>query len=219
MNRRRLLIGLAAAALAPGAPGVLADARAAPIDDALQRVAAARTKLKTLRGRFRQQRLIGLLAEEVHSKGTLLLVRPNRLRWQLEPPDAVTYWVGPEGFAMATADGVSKVGKSAAGRFAAVLGDLMVLLGGDLRKLKARYRLGVSEPKGRFVLVAKPRPKTNREVAKHVASLRLELGPKLWTVQRIVIEERSGDQSIIVFDKLERDVRIKPALVKPPPKR
>lgn len=216
MLTRRLILGLAITALTLG---LGADARADSTDDALRKMGAARTKLKTLQGRFRQTRVIGLLAEEVKSKGSLLLVRPGRLRWRLEPPDSVTYWMGPEGFAMATAGGVSKVGKGAAGRFAAVLGDLMVLLGGDLTKLKARYHLRVSQPKGRFVLVAKPRPDKNPEVAKHIASLRLETGAKLWAVQRIVIEERKGDRSVIVFDKLERDKPIKPALMKPPAKR
>jgi outer membrane lipoprotein-sorting protein len=213
MQRRHLLLALASAtAVATFGENL----RAAPLDEALARVTASRAKLKTLRGSFRQKRVIGLLATEVASKGRLLMVRPDRLRWELFPPDAITYWVGPEGFAMSTTDGVNKVGKAAAGRFAAVLSDLMVLLGGDLRKLTARYHLQVSEPDGRFILTAKPRPKTNARVAKHVSSLRMETGPELWTVRRIVIEENNGDQSIIVFDELKRDVPIKAALVKPP---
>ncbi|MBW2523642.1 MAG: outer membrane lipoprotein carrier protein LolA [Deltaproteobacteria bacterium] len=215
MKRRSFLLALATAA----APAALAlPASADSLDEALGRVSASRAKLKTLRGAFRQKRIIGLLATEVDSKGRLLLARPNRLRWELYPPDEVTYWVGPEGFAMSTADGVNRVGKAAAGRFAAVLSDLMVLLGGDLRQLKARYQLRVEEPSGRFALTARPLSKKNAPVAKHVSSLRMETGPELWTVKRIVIEEKNGDQSIIVFDKLERDRPIDPALVKPPRK-
>lgn len=213
MHRRHLLsILVCAAALSvAGQP-----ARADSLDRALARVAASRAKLQTLRGSFTQKRIIGLLATEVISKGRLLMVRPNRLRWELYPPDAITYWVGPEGFAMSTADGVNRVGKSAAGRFAAVLGDLMVLLGGDLGKLKARYHLQVKEPDGRFVLTARPQAKTNPQVAKHVSSLRMETGKELWTVERILIEERNGDRSIIVFGPLARDVPVDPKLVRPP---
>lgn len=216
MQRRHLLLALAGSLLVAS---VGSTGHAAPLDEALARATASRAKLKSLRGTFRQKRIIGLLATEVDSKGRLLLVRPNRLRWELFPPDSITYWVGPEGFAMSTADGVQRIGKAAAGRFAAVLGDLMVLLGGDLHQLKARYHLQVKEPEGRFVLIAKPDPKKNPRVAKHVATLRMETGPELWTVKRIVIEEKNGDQSIIVFDSLERDVPIKSSLVKPPASR
>ena len=216
MNRRHFVIAVACAAPLLAWP---AEAPADPLDETLRRVTKARAKLKTLKGSFKQKRVIGLLATEVDSRGKLLLVRPNRLRWELAPPDSVTYWMGPEGFAMATGDGVNKVGKGAAGRFAAVLGDLMTLLGGDLTTLRSRYLLSVTEPEGRFVLTAKPRKKKNPQVAKHVASLRMETGPELWTVQRIVIEERNGDQSIIHFDKLKRDVPIPAARMIPPAKR
>lgn len=216
MNRRRFVIALACTAAVLAVP---VQASSDELDQTLKRVTRARAKLKTLRGQFRQKRIIGLLSTEVDSRGKLHLVRPGRLRWKLEPPDGVTYWMGPEGFAMQTGEGVSKVGKGAAGRFAAVLGDLMILMGGDLTKLRSRYELSVSEPKNRFVLIAKPRKKKNSRVAKHVASLRMETGPELWTVRRIVIEERSGDKSIIVFDKLKRDAPISAALMKPPAKR
>lgn len=216
MNRRCFVFSVACAAslVALGRP-----AAADQLDDTLRRVTKARSTLKTLQGDFRQKRIIGLLATEVDSRGRLLLVRPNRLRWELKPPDSVTYWMGPEGFAMATADGVNRVGKGAAGRFAAVLGDLMVLLGGDLTKLRGRYELTVSDTQEGFSLTAKPRKKQNAQVAKHVRSLSMETGPEKWTVRRIVIEERNGDRSIIVFGKLRRDAPIPPALMKPPAKR
>jgi outer membrane lipoprotein-sorting protein len=188
-------------------------------DGALDRIGAARASVKTLVGRFRQSRVIGLLATEVVSRGELTLVRPDRLRWELEPPDTVTYWVGPEGFAMASADGVVRVGKAAAGRFGAVLGDLLVLIGGDLRALRERYEITVSEQAGSTTVVAKPRADTNPEVAKQVSELRMVLGAELWNVERMVIAEKSGDRSDIVVEKLARDVPVAPERMKPPPKR
>jgi len=216
MPRRYLLLG--AAALGGGL--VLGrGAEAGPLEEALARIEQARAKLRTLQGPFRQTRVIGLLATEVESRGRLTLVRPERLRWELEPPDAVTYWVGPEGFAMATADGVVKVGKAAAGRFGAVLEDLLVLLGGDVRKLRDRYVLEVVKREAALSLSARPRADTNAEVAKHVAELRMELGPQLWSVQSTAITERNGDHSLIAFGKLERDIPVPPEHMKPPSKR
>jgi hypothetical protein len=41
-------------------------------------------------------------------------------------------------------------------------------------------------------------------------------GPELWSVKRVVIEEKNGDKSVIAFGKIERDVKIDPARMKPP---
>jgi len=195
------------------------QARAITLDQALDRITAARATIKTLQANFGQTRQIGLLAAEVESKGAMTMVRPDRLRWELKPPDSVTYWIGPEGFAMATADGVVKVGAAAAGKFGAVLGDIMIMLGGDLRKLRERYELDASEVAGRLALVAKPRQDTNPEVHKHLSALRLEFGAELWMVAHMVIEERNGDRSTIVFDTPKRDVPVPPETMKPPAKR
>jgi outer membrane lipoprotein-sorting protein len=210
---------LAAGAAACGVALLERLALAAPLDDALGRIAAARAPLKTLLAAFKQVRTIGLLATEVESRGELTIVRPDRLRWELRPPDAVTYWVGPEGFAMATADGVVKVGKAAAGRFGAVLEDLLVLLGGDLRQLKERYELEASPVGAGLALSAKPRADRNPEVAKHVSVLRMQLGAELWQVERLSIEERSGDRSVVAFEPNRRDVPVAPETMRPPPKR
>lgn len=210
MNRRSFVTALAASA------GALALGRAARADDVgpvLAEITRARASLKSLVATFVQTRTIGLLATEVKSDGELTLVRPDRLRWELKPPDAVTYWVGPEGFAYATPSGGGSAGKAAAGRFGAVLGDLMIFLGGDLEKLRGRYDLEASRPGGGVLLVARPKAE---DVKKHVRRLELAAGPDLWGIQRVVIEEQSGDQSVIAFTKLERDVKVDPARMAPP---
>lgn len=211
MHRRTFLIGSALMGSALVLVGF--EAHADAVDDALARITKARASIKTLQAPFKQKRVIGLLAAEVTSKGKLALVRPDRLRWDLEPPDAVTYWIGPEGLAMANEDGVTKMGKAAAGRFAAVLGDLLVMIGGDISKLRKRYDLSVDESRGSFVLTAKPKSK---DVKKHVSKLRLEAGADLWSVKRIEIHEKNGDTSIIDFGKFVRDKTISAEHMKPP---
>ncbi|HMY19376.1 MAG TPA: outer-membrane lipoprotein carrier protein LolA, partial [Polyangium sp.] len=141
------------------------------------------------------------------------MVLPDRLRWELRPPDAVTYWIGPEGFSFATPQGSTKVGKAAAGRFGAVLGDLMILLGGDLEQLRARYELTVPGRKDGVTLRAVPKAE---EVKKHVKRIEMRSGSELWSIREITIEEQSGDLSVIRFGKMERDVRVDPAKMVPP---
>jgi outer membrane lipoprotein-sorting protein len=209
MHRRTFLRILS---LASGA-SVGRVAYADEVADALADIAKARAGLQTLVASFTQERTIGLLATAVKSEGEMTLVRPDRLRWELRPPDAITYWIGPEGLAYATPNGTASVGKGAAGKFAAVLGDLMTLLGGDLAKLRARYEFSVQRAEGGLVLGARP---TADDVKKHVKGLSLRLPGNLWSVQKIEIEEVGGDRSVIAFTQVARDVKVDPARMTPP---
>src|SRR4051812_22833298 len=192
MNRRSFIANVAAAGggLALAIMGAEGVASADEVTDTLAEITKARASLKTLVGSFTQERTIGLLATTVKSEGEMTLVRPDRLRWELKPPDAVTYWITPEGLAYATPSGKASMGKAAAGRFGAVLGDLMILLGGDLEKLRARYDLTVPSRTDGVVLIARPKAD---DVKKHVKSLELSIGADLWSPRRVVIEESSGD--------------------------
>lgn len=182
------------------------------VSDALGEIKKARAGLKTLVGPFVQERTIGLLATTVKSDGEVTMVLPDRLRWELKPPDAVTYWIGPDGFSFSTPQGSTKVGKAAAGRFGAVLGDLMILLGGDLEKLRARYDFKVPSRKDGITLRAVPKAE---DVKKHVKRIEMRSGPELWTIREITIEEQSGDLSVIRFGKMVRDVRVDPSKMAP----
>ncbi len=214
MDRRHFLAVLSTAAagatLSLGSP-----ARADEVSEALARIAKARSSLKTLTVPFTQERTIGLLASTVKSEGELTMVRPDRLRWELKAPDAVTYWITPEGFSYATASGGASVGKAAAQRFAAVLGDLTALVGGDLESLRKRYDLAVPSTSDGIVLVATPRAE---DVKKHVKSLELVTTPDLADLRRITIEEKNGDRSVITFGKAVRDAAVDPAKMAPPPR-
>ncbi|MRG94255.1 LolA family protein [Polyangium spumosum] len=213
MDRRDFFRNALAASGALLLPSTLAsEAYADEVSEVLAQITKARADLKTLVGPFEQERTIGLLATAVKSAGEMSLVRPDRLRWELLPPDAVTYWVGPEGFSFATPRGAASVGKAAAGRFAAVLGDLLILMGGDLQQLRARYELTVPSKKDGITLRAVPRAE---DVKKHVKRLEMRLGLELWTIKEVTIEEQSGDLSVIRFGKLKRDVAVDPAKMKP----
>lgn len=207
---RRTLLCAAVASTTLSLAGV---ASADEVDDVLGRITEARKSIKTLQAPFTQTRIIGLLASEVKSEGKLTLVSPDRLRWELFPPDAVTYWIGPEGLAMRNEDGVTKVGKAAAGRFASVLGDLLIMLGGDMRKLRERYEIAVKQKGDTLLLQAKPK---DAEVRKHVSKLRMKAKGNGETIQRIEIHEKGGDQSIIRFGTFTKNEPVKDEDIKPP---
>jgi outer membrane lipoprotein-sorting protein len=210
MHRRAFLItALTLAAASTVSP----EARADDVDDTFAEIKKAREKIKTMVASFSQERTIGLLSSTVKSEGEMTLVRPDKLRWELKSPDAVVYWITPEGFAFSTASGSANVSKTAAKKFGDVLSDLLIFLGGDLDKLKARYDFSVPSKKDGVILKALPK---TEEVKKIVKSLELSVAADLWTVKKITIEEKSGDRSVITFSKVQKDVKVDDAKMKPP---
>lgn len=217
ISRRKVLAtGAAAVATTILGGSLLVPRRAVAaesVKDVLGRITKSRADLKTLVAKFTQTRKISLLDSEVKSKGELSLVRPDRLRWQLFPPDAVTYWVGPEGLAVRTKDGKVSRAPKQAGKFGAVLTDLMTIMGDDLGKLEARYTIDVKKSDGPIELVLTPRIE---ELKKVVSRIQLTTQKELWALARVVVEEEGGDASTIDFTSNDRNATIDPAKMKPP---
>jgi Outer membrane lipoprotein carrier protein LolA len=179
----------------------------------LGEVARARASLRTLTGPFTQTRTIGLLAAKVRSTGVLTLARPDRLRWQLLPPDDVIYWVTPDGLAYASKSGHGSMHGGNA-KMAGALSDLRVLLGGDLGLLGSRYDLAVSGDSGGPVTFdASPKPGADVSIQ----HLTFALGADRVTPLSAVIVEGPRDKSEIVFGTLTRDAPVDPAVLRPPP--
>ncbi len=110
------------------------------LDGLLAEIAKARKDVKTLRAAFTQERRITLLATSVKSRGELTFAAPDRLRWDLAPPDDVVYFIGPEGLAYKTKTSTATVPAGGA-NVARALGDVRALLTGDLTALRVRYTL------------------------------------------------------------------------------
>jgi hypothetical protein len=208
LPRRALLASI----VSLGALSLSHRASADPLDDALARIAKARAPLRTLVGPFTQERTIGLLATSVHSRGTLTLVRPDRLRWELAPPDDVVYWITPEGLAYRSKTGQGHV-PAAQARLAQSLDDLRTLLGGDLSRLRARYDLRLaSDHDGVTTFEAAP-----RDPAMPLKELRFGVAADGVTPVFAELFEGPRDKTRIEFGALQRDVPVDPALVRPPP--
>lgn len=207
MDRRAFILSGAAIAIA-------SRATAAPLDDALADIAKARSKLTTLQGPFVQERTIALLASKVKSTGKLWMMRPDRLRWELDAPDAAIYWVLPDGLAYKTKSGKGKVAKGAQGPLGGVLSDLLILLGGDLAELKGRYELSLVRRDAKSMVVhAVPKDKA---VAKSTKRIELSLGADPAVLEKVVLVEAGDDRSEITFGSLTRNAAVDPTLVSGP---
>ncbi len=218
---RRSFVSAAAASLPalfvlPAISALVVPERALADDvkSALDDLAKARASLKSLVATFVQTRQIGLLASEVKSKGELSLVRPDKLRWELFPPDATTYWITSSGvYFRSGASGKATKAPAGAGAMSLVLGDIMTFMGGDLSSLSSRYDLTVPSREGGITLVAVPKSPELRRV---LARLEIKTTPELWSMSRVTMDEASGDKSVIEFVKSERDVTVDPKKMEPP---
>jgi hypothetical protein len=181
-------------------------------DEVLARVARARAIVRTIRGPFTQVRTIGLLATDVRSHGTLALVRPDRLRWMLDPPDAMTFWMGPEGLAYRGPHGEGRMPATTV-RVAAALDDMRTLLGGDLSRLRERWVLRVVTDDATGVeLEALARS----AVPGSVRSMRLSLARDLVRPTHVLLVEGAHDRTTIDFGELTVNGAIDDAWMRPP---
>lgn len=216
LPRRSFLSALAGSGLAMAGNALLSPsiARADDVKGALDDLAKARANLKSLVAPFVQTRQIGLLATEVKSRGELTLVRPDKLRWELLPPDATTYWITSSGvYFRSGSSGKATKAPAGAGAMSLVLGDIMTFMGGDLSTLSSRYDLTVPSRDGGITLVAVPK---SPELKKALARLEIKTTPELWGMSRVTMDEASGDKSVIEFGKSERDTAVDPKKMEPP---
>jgi len=206
IGRRALLVGASTSLVAGRASA------ADPVDSLLVRVASARSSLHTLQGPFVQTRSIGLLATDVRSTGTLTLLRPDRLRWELAPPDAITFWIGPEGLAYRDAHGQARLPATTA-RMAGALDDLRTLLGGDPSRLRERWNLSVVRDDATGAeLDATPRALAGAPLR----GLRFALAPDLVRPVRVTLTEGPRDRTVIEFGTLVVDGPVDGATMRPP---
>lgn len=187
-------------------------ARADEVSKALEDIAKARRGVRTLVASFEQVRRLGLLATDVVSHGKMTLVRPDRLRWELLPPDATTYWVGPEGLAYASGGEEAQADRRTAGPMARVLDDLLVFLGGDLGTLRARYVLSAHREDGKLRIGARPRNEALRKVVQH---FEIVLDRDRVTPLLVVVQESEKDFVRIRFTHAARNVEVKASSMRP----
>ena len=217
LTRRSVLLGVAGACVArrgsaapelDGAPD-----RGRILDELLVDVARARSSLRTLAGPFTQERTIGLLKTKVRSTGTLTLVRPDHLRWELGPPDDVVYWMTPRGLAYKSRSGQGSLRNPAAG-VSAALDDVRTLLGGDLGGLRNRYDLRlVTRDQGGASFEAVPLP--SDAGAARLQRIAFALAPDLVRPVRATLIESARDRTEIAFGALARDVDVDPRKMSP----
>jgi outer membrane lipoprotein carrier protein len=201
--RRSLLLGSAS----------LLVARASFADDGLDAlladVAKARKGMKTMKATFTQERKLTLLATSVKSTGNLAFVAPDRLRWELDAPDNVIYWIGPEGLSYRTKSSSATAAPKGTA-IANALADVRALLGGDLSSLKERYVLAGARRADDAEITG-----TAKDPKASVKSFVLVLGKDLTVPLRARLVEGKSDAIDITFANTQVNVPVDPVTMKP----
>jgi outer membrane lipoprotein carrier protein len=203
IGRRSLLLASASLVVARRA---LADDS---LDALLADVAKARKGMKSMKATFTQERKLTLLATSVKSTGNLAFVAPDRLRWELDAPDNVIYWIGPEGLSYRTKSSSATAAPKGAA-IANALADVRALLGGDLSSLKERYVMAGTRRADDAEITG-----TAKDPKASVKSFVLVLGKDLTVPVRARLVEGKSDAIDITFANAQVNAPVDPSTMKP----
>ena len=143
---------------------------------------------------FTQTRTLAALSRPLKASGSLVLARDQGVIWALKRPVAITYVMGPKGLMVVSADGRKDHRTAREAPMVAQLGQVFqALIQGDLKGLETYFTVTGSGTPERWELVLLPRP----QAAAFLKRVQLSGGR---VIDRIRLEEASGDRMELVFD-------------------
>lgn len=199
-----LALLFAALLLQEGAPRFLEGPERERFLDELEARMSAR---KTVAAEFEQEKALALFEDTVKSSGAILFQAPDKLRWEIRAPF--------QSILVVAGDDVSK--------FEFVRGEKRPL---ELGRGKDPLHLVMSRIRGWFLgkfergektyrvrVAREPVPLVVLEPAeeglrKNLTAIEVTLTPALDAVSRVVVRERGGDRTTMVFHEKRRDVVI-----------
>jgi outer membrane lipoprotein-sorting protein len=213
LSRRSLALGASGLALSGLVPSLARGDERTPItgaklDELFAEVARARKGAKSFAGPFTQTRKMGLMKAQIVSQGRVSLVLPDRLRWELFPPDEIVYFVTPDGLAYRNRSSQGAVRANDARTLAAGLDDLRAMLGGDLAQLRKRYDLKAFAVGDDVELEANALPSAE---SRGMKAIKFGIGKDRIRPTFTRLVEKNGDSSDIRFGELRMNVPIDPA--------
>lgn len=210
MKWRLLAVALAAvaAAGAEDEPPLLEGAAREAFLDEVERGMAG---VRTVAAAFEQEKTLALLEEPFRTSGVLLFQRPDRLRWEIQVPfRSLLIVAGDEAAKYEFIDGERRrlaLGRGA-GAVAAVMERIRGWFQGRFDRDGEQYELRARRaPEPTIVLV--PKDPALRE---NLRAIEVRLTARLDAIERVVLEERGGDRTVMTFRLLAQDVPLDPAL-------
>jgi len=172
----------------------------------------ARQRLRSLDATFTQERNLSLLDTTVTSKGRLRF-SGAALRWDIDAPDEITYWIGKGLVSYRSPSSKGQVVTRNAGATGLVMDDLLVALTGDLRQLSSRHQVVCEQRDGLVHIRVRPADSSSHSAFRQI---QLSVASDLISPRQILIEESESDRIRIQFDSLRINVPIDATQLSPP---
>ncbi|MDK9708511.1 MAG: outer membrane lipoprotein carrier protein LolA [Desulforhopalus sp.] len=179
--------------LVAGVPPVFA-AEAEELQSFLTEIQAASDKVRSFSSEFVQERRLALFAEPVIFRGSLVVVRPDRLRWEfISPVPSVLIFRGDRGIRCNDKAPPVHFDLGADPIMRAVAEQLWLWLGGDYSRLNATYQM---EKAGPVSLRISPK---DQAMLEYITSITITFNKTSKQPEKVEIVDPGGDTTVISF--------------------
>ncbi len=171
-----------------------------PLDDFVAKVKKGMADVKTTRGRFKQTKRLAAFDDKVESSGSFAIERPSKLRWEIAAPfKSILVIAGDKGarwnehkktvekFSLAEKPGIDVAVKQ-----------MFTWYSGDFDDVKGTFEPSIEKDGRTIALVPK-----NDKLKYLNAKVLIKFAEGFATIESIVIEEKGGDRTDLVFEGVE----------------
>jgi outer membrane lipoprotein-sorting protein len=152
----------------------------------------------TVRADFKETRRLSLLTDAIETEGVLYFAPPDRLARQTTRPGSSRVIVHDGRVAIQDETGTRAFDLGSSEIARSLIGNLIVLLRGDLPGLRERYTIEYTSDGQRWRLDLKPRSKALRVMIEGI-----RFSGAGWTLEAMETRETNGDISLSVFSGVE----------------
>ncbi|MFH2046187.1 MAG: outer membrane lipoprotein carrier protein LolA [Pseudomonadota bacterium] len=180
------------------------------LDEVLQRLETKMAKIKTLKTAFIQEKELAVFNSKVVLKGMIYIEKPYRLAWRVNEPLQYIMIMSENTISQWDEDTkkVQKISLSKNPAFEAVIGQMRGWFSGAYTQLVKDYDviLVCDKPVSlKFV------PKTETFAGNVIKSVTVDFRKDEQYIQKIFIEEKSGDTTSLMFVDTNVNIEIEPA--------
>lgn len=159
-----------------------------------------------MRSKFKETRYLSILMAPIESEGMLYFERPDSLARHTVRPGNASVVVRGDEVVIRDETGEQRLDLSVSEIARELVGNLVVVLQGDLVALGERYEAGFHERGDGWSLELEPRSRAMRRI---VESIRFEgRGDVMLSMET---RETNGDRTVVTFEDVETDVVFTPS--------
>ena len=201
------VLALAGPTVGGGAALATGTGTAAQAPDTVDAFVKGFSELKGFEARFVETKTMALLAVPLVTEGRLYFAAPDRLLRVVEKPQPGRVLVTPDAVTIKVGDQRQRIDLASQPEARSLVASLLSLFRGDIDSLRATYRLAYSPRRnGGWKLDLTPRAK---RLSALIKAMRFE--GRGQRVERITIDEASGDQAITEIVSADPERTFSPA--------